>query len=240
MSDGIAPAIDKVGAPAPTAPEAEAGVPTMATTITSSEPAKPEETKPTGTAGGLSAPPKPVEVTSVPQTPINNMTPAGGTPRPVLNLDEEPKETPKNEDENAFVSADAEATSAPPTSAPEDVTMTDKPDDDKPADTNGASKLEGNDVAEAAAGDKRKAEEPPAAINGASSPVVAEKSSSEERAEKKARVQDVANEPTATDDAALNGKNDNGKAAKKDKKSVPVVGKTARKTRSQGPVEVQQ
>ncbi|WZH48225.1 uncharacterized protein QYS62_009394 [Fusarium acuminatum] len=240
MSDGIAPAIDKVGAPEPTAPEAEAGVPTMDTTKDSLETAKPEVSKPVGSAGGLSAPPKPVEIASVPQTPINNMTPAGGTPRPVLNIEEEPKETPKNDDENAFVTTDADAASAPPTSALKDVSMTDKPTDDKSAAINGASKPEVNDVAEVAAGEKRKAEEPPAATNGSSALAAAEKSSSEEPAEKKARVQDVADEPTATDDAPLDGKQENGKAAKKDKKVVPAVGKTARKTRSQGPVEAQQ
>lgn len=34
--------------------------------------------------------PKPVEVLSVPETPVNGSTPAGGTPRPELNLTEEP------------------------------------------------------------------------------------------------------------------------------------------------------
>jgi hypothetical protein len=223
MSDGIAPAIDKVGAPEPTAPEAEAGAPTLDTTAPS-EPVKSEESNPTGSAGGLHAPPKPVEVASVPQTPINNMTPAGGTPRPVLNIEEEPKDSPKNEDENAFVTTGVETTSAPTVSEPKDV--------------NGTSKPEVNDVAEAAAGEKRKAEEPPAATNGASVPVLVEKPKSEEPAEKKARVEDVADEPTATEDAAPNGKQENGKTLKKDKKVVPTVGKTARKTRSQGPVEV--
>ncbi|KAF4447990.1 hypothetical protein F53441_8535 [Fusarium austroafricanum] len=241
MSDGIAPAIDKVGAPEPTAPEAVAGAPTLDTTTAPSEPAKPEgkpeENKPTGGAGGLSAPPKPVEIASVPQTPINNMTPAGGTPRPVLNIEEEPKEPPKNEDENAFIT-DAEPTSAPAVSAPKNVPMSDNAADSKPAGINGASKPDVNDVSEAAAGEKRKAEEPLAAINGTSAPVVAEKSASEERAEKKARVEDVADEPTATEEAAPNGKHENGKTAKKDKKAAPAVGKTARKTRSQGPVEV--
>ncbi|PNP83413.1 hypothetical protein FNYG_02976 [Fusarium nygamai] len=225
-----------VGAPEPTALEAEAGAPTLDTATAPSEPAKPEESKPTEGAGGLSAPPKPVEVASVPETPVNNMTPAGGTPRPVLNLEEEPKETPKNEDENAFIT-DA-PTSAPAVSAPKDVPMTDNAADDKPAGINGAGKPEVNDVAEAAAGEKRKAGEPPAATNGASDPAVAEKSESEERAEKKARVEDVADEPTATENTSPNGKHENGKAAKKDKKATPVAGKTARKTRSQGPVEV--
>jgi CCR4-NOT transcriptional regulation complex NOT5 subunit len=137
----------------------------------------------------------------------------------VLNIEEEPRDSPKNEDENAFVTTGVETTSAPTASEPKDVNGT-------------------NDVAEAAAGEKRKAEDPPAATNGASAPVVAEKPESEEPVEKKARVEDVADEPTATEDTAPNGKQENGKTLKKEKKVIPPVGKTARKTRSQGPVEV--
>ncbi|KAM5366262.1 hypothetical protein ACJZ2D_010610 [Fusarium nematophilum] len=243
MSDGITPAIDKVGAPDPKAPEAEAAAPTMDTT---SEPtAKPEEKKP---AGGLRAPvPKPVEVMSVPETPVNNRTPAGGSPRPELKIDEEPKEPPKNEDEVAFVTTGVETGSAPAVSAPKDAPVTDEKK--KPAEasaTNGASsKPEAND--EAAAGEKRKLDEPPTAgvaTNGAV-PAPADKSQSEERAEKKARVEDAADEPTAVE-IPTNGKSSGSgsstssgsKPAKKDKKAPPAVGKTARKTRSQGPVEV--
>ncbi|KAF4979607.1 hypothetical protein FZEAL_4236 [Fusarium zealandicum] len=235
--DGIAPAIDKVGAPEPKAPEAEAAAPTMDTTTAPSEPAKLEEKKPSD-GGGLHVPaPKPVEVMSVPDTPINNRTPAGGTPRPELNIDEEPKEPPKNEDEVAFMTTGDESGALPAVSAPEDVTMTDKPAD---AATNGASKPEVNDVADAAAGDKRKLDGP-AATNGAV-PAEAQKPELEERAEKKARVEDVADEPTADADAdadsVMNGRN--GKPAKKEKKVASSAGRTARKTRSQGPVEAQQ
>ncbi|RSL86902.1 hypothetical protein CEP51_002566 [Fusarium floridanum] len=231
MSDGIAPAIDKVGAPDPKAPEAEAGAPTMDTTTAPSEPAKSEDNKP----AGLSAPPKPVEVMSVPETPINNRTPAGGTPRPELNIEEEPKEPAKNEDEVAFITTGVETGSAPAVSAPKDATMTDKPADDKltEAATNGAGKSSADDITEAAAGEKRKLGEAAPATNGAA-PAEAEKAEPEERA-KKARVEDVADEPTATE-TATNGK---GTKAKKEKKAAPVVGKTARKTRSQGPVEAE-
>ncbi|RSL69747.1 hypothetical protein CEP54_002186 [Fusarium duplospermum] len=231
MSDGIAPAIDKVGAPDPKAPEAEAAAPTMDTTTAPSEPAKSEDNKPTG----LSAPPKPVEVMSVPETPINNRTPAGGTPRPELNIEEEPKEPAKNEDEVAFITTGVETGSTPAVSAPKDATMTDKPADDKPTEaaTNGASKPSADDVTEAAAGEKRKLGEAAPATNGAA-PAEAEKAEPEERA-KKARVEDVADEPTATE-TATNGK---GTKAKKEKKTPPAVGKTARKTRSQGPVEAE-
>ncbi|RSM17080.1 hypothetical protein CDV31_004138 [Fusarium ambrosium] len=231
MSDGIAPAIDKVGAPDPKAPEAEAGAPTMDTTTAPSEPAKSEDSKP----AGLSAPPKPVEVMSVPETPINNRTPAGGTPRPELNIEEESKEPAKNEDEVAFITTGVETGSAPAVSAPKDATMTDKPADDKPTEaaTNGAGKSSADDITEAAAGEKRKLGEAAPATNGAA-PAEAEKAEPEERA-KKARVEDVADEPTATE-TATNGK---GTKAKKEKKAAPVVGKTARKTRSQGPVEAE-
>ncbi|RMJ13968.1 hypothetical protein CDV36_006336 [Fusarium kuroshium] len=231
MSDGIAPAIDKVGAPDPKAPEAEAGAPTMDTTTAPSEPAKSEDNKP----AGLSAPPKPVEVMSVPETPINNRTPAGGTPRPELNIEEEPKEPAKNEDEVAFITTGVETGSAPAVSALKDATMTDKPADDKPTEaaTNGAGKSSADDITEAAAGEKRKLGEAAPATNGAA-PAEAEKAEPEERA-KKARVEDVADEPTATE-TATNGK---GTKAKKEKKAAPVVGKTARKTRSQGPVEAE-
>lgn len=232
MSDGIAPAIDKVGAPDPKAPEAEAGAPTMNTTTAPSEPAKSEDSKP----GGLDVPaPKPVEVMSVPETPINNRTPAGGTPRPELNIEEEPKEPAKNEDEVAFITTGVETGSAPVTSAPKDAIMTDKPADDKPTEaaTNGASKPSADDVTEAAAGEKRKLGEAAPATNGAAL-AEAEKAEPEERA-KKARVEDVSDEPTATE-PATNGK---GIKAKKEKKTSPAVGKTARKTRSQGPVEAE-
>ncbi|KAJ4314276.1 hypothetical protein N0V84_008979 [Fusarium piperis] len=232
MSDGIAPAIDKVGAPDPKAPEAEAAAPTMDTTTAPSEPAKSEDSKP----AGLNVPaPKPVEVMSVPETPINNRTPAGGTPRPELNIEEESKEPPKNEDEVAFITTGVETGSAPAVSAPKDAPMTDKPADDKPTEaaTNGASKPGSDDVTEAAAGEKRKLSEAAPTTNGAS-PADAEKAEPEERA-KKARVDDVADEPTATE-TATNGK---GTKAKKDKKAPPAVGRTARKTRSQGPVEAE-
>ncbi|KAH7235165.1 hypothetical protein B0J15DRAFT_503986, partial [Fusarium solani] len=175
----------------------------MDTTTAPSEPAKSENSKP----AGLNVPaPKPVE---------------------------ESKEPPKNEDEVAFITTGVETGSAPAVSAPKDTTMTDKPADDKPTEaaTNGASKPSADDVTEAAAGEKRKLDEAAPATNGAA-PAVAEKAEPEERA-KKARVEDVADEPTATE-TPTNGK---GTKAKKEKKAPPAVGKTARKTRSQGPVE---
>lgn len=204
----------------------------MDTTTAPSEPTKSEDNKP----AGLTAPvPKPVEVMSVPETPIINRTPAGGTPRPELNIEEESKEPPKNEDEAAFITTGVETGSAPAVSAPKDTVMTDKPADDKPTEaaTNGASKPSADSVTEAAAGEKRKLGEAAPATNGAA-PVEAEEAEPEEPV-KKARVEDVADEPTATE-TATNGK---GTKTKREKKAPPAVGRTARKTRSQGPAEAE-
>ncbi|CAM1507542.1 Fc.00g071830.m01.CDS01 [Cosmosporella sp. VM-42] len=226
MADGIAPAIDKVGAPEPTAPEAQANAPTLDTTTVPpsaqpSEPAKTEEEKNIEEgAGPAVAAPKPVEVMSVPETPINNQTPAGGTPRPELNV-EEPKEDPK-EEEAVMIEGlqEEEATNGPK-------------DEESIADkivekvTNGATKVAEMTGALPESGDKRKAEEP--ATNG--DVVMSDKPDSEERSGKKARVEDAAESAPAT-----NGKPGPGRPKKKEK--APAVGKTLRKTRSQGPVEL--
>ncbi|KAF7542914.1 hypothetical protein G7Z17_g11168 [Cylindrodendrum hubeiense] len=228
MSDGIAPAIDKVGEAAPKAAEAEAA-PTVAP---ASKDSKPDEKKfEDGAKPGLKVP-KPVEITSVPQTPLNNGTPVGGTPRPELKIDEEPKETPK-EEEAPFILGLQEPESTP-------VDKDSDPIADKPAEaaTNGASKdieipgaLPSSASSESASREKRKLEEEPVAAktNGNGNTSSEDKSGPDERTDKKARVEDA---PAP----ATNGK---GKA-KREKKAAPVVsvGRTARKTRSQGPVEV--
>lgn len=229
MSDGIAPAIDKVGEPAPTAPEAQAAVPT-------SEDSKPEEKKADekkaedGTKPVLKVP-KPVEVMSVPQTPLNNSTPAGGTPRPELRIDEEPKEKPQ--EDPPFILGLKEPESTPAESTKDSESITDKPAE---AATNGTSDdvemtgaLPSSNSSESASREKRKLEEEPSSTttNGDSSSE--DKSGSDARSDKKARVDD------APAPAVPNGK---GTKAKREKKTAPVVGRTARKTRSQGPVEV--
>ncbi|KHN96113.1 uncharacterized protein MAM_05961 [Metarhizium album ARSEF 1941] len=48
------------------------------------------ESKMNGGMGHSRGPPRPVEVMSVPETPVNGSTPAGGTPRPELPISEEP------------------------------------------------------------------------------------------------------------------------------------------------------
>lgn len=237
-----------VGAPEPTAPEAEAAAPTMDTTApTSGAPAPdvpaPEAQKPAPANGGnLGVPrPKAVEITSVPQTPLNNQTPVGGSPRPELKIEEEPKEPAEKEEPNVILGVN-EPEPVPAVSAPQaDVSVTDTPAE---AATNGDSKPAAGDTATAAAGEKRKLDEPAAetkevATNGDARPVEDADNSAdvEERTGKKARVEDVEDEPTADD-----GADDKSAKTKKDKKvALPVsAGKTARKTRSQGPVETAQ
>ncbi|KAK2608608.1 hypothetical protein QQS21_002834 [Conoideocrella luteorostrata] len=56
-----------------------------------------EEKKPNGDLDGFRhsfGDPKPVEVMSVPETPVNGSTPAGGTPRPELKIPEDPAPAP--------------------------------------------------------------------------------------------------------------------------------------------------
>ncbi|KAJ6445354.1 oxidoreductase [Purpureocillium lavendulum] len=98
-----------VGAPESSAPEAQAGAPTLdappAPHLAVCPPAPPghqpqqpdavEQNKPKlpDGAGPALAAPRPVEVQSVPETPVNGATPAGGTPRPELKLtDDAPAE----------------------------------------------------------------------------------------------------------------------------------------------------
>jgi hypothetical protein len=228
MSDGIAPAIDKVGSPAPNAPEAEAGAPTLSLSEappapTSAAPADEPNDKtaaiPDGAGPALSAP-KPVEVKSVPETPLDNNTPAGGTPRPELNLSgaETPAEptvttgvqSPKptatvSAPENGTAEQDVGATSAVNGgSAPADGSLP-QPSD---SPSNGAVGSE-----------KRKLDETTDATNGAAPASVGDV---DEPADKKVKT----NGGTPP------------KAAKIRKDKVSPPGKTARKTRSQGPVEV--
>ncbi|KAK7429375.1 hypothetical protein QQZ08_004188 [Neonectria magnoliae] len=234
MSDGITPAIDKVGEPAPTAPEAEVAAPTIATAAPTSE-SRPDETMAEDAAKAPSKTPKPVEMMSVPQTPINNATPAGGTPRPELKLDEEPKEKPK-EEEATVILGFQEPESTPVDSEPKDEPMDSEPVAEKLTEvaTNGSGKdvemtgaLQSSGSSESASGEKRKLDDEPSTTNGEASDD--DKSSSEGRSDKKARVDDVPAQPAA------NGKS---KSKREKKAAGQVAGRTARKTRSQGPVEV--
>ncbi|KEY72331.1 hypothetical protein S7711_01013 [Stachybotrys chartarum IBT 7711] len=232
MSDGIAPAIDKVGAPAPKAPEAEAGAPSVSLgeappASTSAAPAaEPEDNNgaiPDGAGPALAAP-KPVEVKSVPETPLDSNTPAGGTPRPELNLSggetsSEPTVT------TGVLGPQPTAT----TSAPENGTAEQKPSATSAANgasapTNATDSLpaesSGSSSGGPAVNEKRKLDEAADATNGAML----------------ASVEDV-DEPVDKKIKTNGGTSPKSAKTKKDNSS-PSAGKTARKTRSQGPVEV--
>lgn len=64
--------------------------------------------------------PKPVEVTSVPETPVNTGTPAGGTPRPELNVVEEARQSEPRQDANAILGHQNAAVSNRPDPEPVD------------------------------------------------------------------------------------------------------------------------
>jgi len=204
MADGIAPAIDKVAEPAPSAPEAQAGVPVVVPSPSSKDAAETKAAVPDG-AGPSVSPPKPVEVMSVPETPMENNTPAGGTPRPVLNLADEPTVTTGVEGPKSTAKKSEEEPVIEP--APDGAAnSTDEPVTEIIAD-------------KAAPGDKRKMEPAPKATNGGS----AFSTAAYEPADKKMKMNGGAVP----------------KSAVKDKKEKnPPIGRTARKTRSQGPVEV--
>jgi hypothetical protein len=265
MADGLAPAIDKVGQPAPGAPEAEAGAPTVPT-INEPEESQvtPEETKLAGLdgAGPKVGLPKPVEVMSVPETPLDGNTPAGGTPRPVLNTLDESTSTPSEPGpavvtgveapaamtteskpeanataESGAVDASAKGVNGTAASVPTEAAAT-----KTEPETDAADEAAKADAEATIAGDKkRKLDEEPAAAPPsapASSDAPTDKpadvsaaainGNSDEPAEKKTK--------TGHDEAVASAPATNGKAAKK--VSPPTLGRTARKTRSQGPVEV--
>lgn len=182
--------------------------------------------------------PRPVEVQSVPETPVNMQTPVNGSPRPELRIPTEPEEPEEPQEEPFIITEAEEPLPTPSASIPgSDV----GPDSivDKPVTPNGESEPaelmtgalqtsnadDKSETSETAIGEKRKAEA------AAADEAAAEKEDSDESepADKKAKID--------------NGKATNGGARKpgrpkKDKKAVPVVGKTLRKTRSQGPVEI--
>ncbi|KAK8920175.1 hypothetical protein H634G_02636 [Metarhizium anisopliae BRIP 53293] len=83
------------------------------------------ENKINGGTGHSSTLPKPVEVMSVPETPVNGSTPAGGTPRPELTISEDPAPSapePPSEPiiEPVEVTGAEKPKPAPPTSAPDE------------------------------------------------------------------------------------------------------------------------
>ncbi|OAA54623.1 hypothetical protein ISF_08224 [Cordyceps fumosorosea ARSEF 2679] len=157
--------------------------------------------------------PRPVEVKSVPDTPVNTGTPAGGTPRPVLDISQEPIQK-------------SEPAQPAPTSAPE-VAKTD-------SFLNGATEksvpatptpTQASSVPSTAAGQKRKFEDEADALKP-------------EHTEKKAKADEPA-KPDSKDGAApADAAPAPRKVGRPKKSKTPApVGRTQRKTRSQGPAE---
>ena len=194
--------------------------------------------------------PKPVEVVSVPQTPINGGTPAGQSPRPELNTAPEPT---SNKEEQEQAARDA-AVFDPPTSVPEDAsalsTVTDEPvhlnGSDKPVAVAGS--LPTTEIAEPpavpATGEKRKFDDQAnTQSNGASSQSGQNGKElahdAEAREDKRARVEDApAEEKKGLNGVGINAPKKAGRPKKANQVAAPVMpGRTTRKTRSQGPVD---
>ncbi|EJP63759.1 hypothetical protein CRV24_006271 [Beauveria bassiana] len=173
----------------------------------------------------LSAPsiPKPVEVKSVPDTPANTGTPAGGTPRPVLDISQEPISKPE-----------AEAKSDAPTSVPEVA---------KPESASNGASAKPTSVPAAPAPTPAATTAIPglSATNGQKRKFEDEADSAEKKAkfEEPSKPASNGNAEATGEDAASAG--DSAPAPRKvgrpKKKATPApVGRTQRKTRSQGAV----
>lgn len=124
-----------VGAPETTAAEARAGAPTThgppfhavyppgpnhqpGKIDHPDQPDRREENKIPDGAGPAVHFPRPVEVQSVPQTPVNGSTPAGGTPRPELKIHEEPAPAKESLNDSVFITGDEEPAPTPKASIP--------------------------------------------------------------------------------------------------------------------------
>lgn len=199
---------------------------------------KPEEKTISDGAGPAVAPPKPkpVEVMSVPQTPLNGNTPAGGTPRPELDLSGETQPEKPQAVEAVMTTSVLDPQSTPKASASKPEPVSEEPIVDRPTGTNGVGDskpaemmgaLQTGKIAETveSAPGKRKAEDS-LPTNG-SSPAAGDQKADDERADKKLKTADT-NGATAPRKVGR---------PKKDKKAIPVIGKALRKTRSQGPAE---
>ena len=158
-----------------------------------------------------------MEVTSVPPTPQNNGTPAGGTPRPELNIEEEPPKEKTPEPPIILGPGDGEKKDAP-----EPISDVNGP--------NGAGVL----------GEKRKAEVEQTDLPATNGGTPVEKKDDDQRPEKKPKVTEkIADKVAEVKDKVTGGGDSEKKKAgrpKKDKKAPPAVGRTERKTRSQGAV----
>ena len=118
-------------------PAESTALPSIGSTL--SKPADPITTSKPEDSLSVPSAPKPVEVLSVPQTPANSGTPAGGTPRPELKIAEEPEKPREDLDKAAFVGTGLqEPRSTPKTSLPEEDSIP-EPITDAPLGTNGVS-----------------------------------------------------------------------------------------------------
>lgn len=256
----VANAAPPVPNPATGAPPKEALVEQPATSTSSKEAALPEQGSaiPDGAGPAVAPPePKPVEIASVPETPVNE-TPAGASPRPVLNI---AAEIEKHEISSQEALAGATDSSGPPPSGlsvkenstiPEpiiDHQMQTVDDTEDSAKMTGALLVsEGTDdiaATSAVAGEKRKLDESVAdtstSANGTTVTETEHNTSEvninvdgQEPVGKKAKL----DEDSASQESA-NGTDGPKKVGRprKEKTDAPVVGRTARQTRSQGPVQ---
>lgn len=187
---------------------------------------KPEDNKIADGAGPAVGAPKPVEVLSVPETPVNGTTPAGGTPKPELDVSEEVKEPP--EEEPTVLTGIKEPEPTPVVSRADSIIEAPAANgESKMTELSNAVQSELVEEIDASVGAKRKLEDIDA-TNGDGP--IEEKAEVNERAEKKAKVDEK---------AVTNGESPPKESkGKKGKRPGPTPGRAARKTRSQGPVEV--
>ncbi|KAK3187335.1 hypothetical protein K4F52_003966 [Lecanicillium sp. MT-2017a] len=247
------------------------------------EPEKAPESKPAdnaGSAGPAHHLPKPVEVISAPETPMDTGTPAGGTPRPELKIASEPLNKP----EQPSVTSGVQEPEPTPKTSVADASKTSIPNGSDAKSSTGASpfafgalqqeeprapalatttaepklgekrKFEDDDKPLEAEAKKPKIDEPPTALGGvngassapASAPAAAPTASAAAAAPAAAAAAPAA--PAAAPAAAPKAEPAPAEAAapapkkagrpKKDKKKPAApVGRTQRKTRSQGPAD---
>jgi len=264
MADAIAPTVGNVGPAPNRAPEAPIGLDASAPTFkpssdqatsaadpTAPKPgtgaaaltstpdvlkvpdSKPDEKKLDAAAGGAGpavhhSPPKPVQVESMAPTPMNNATPLGGTPRPELPIS--PEDATGKTENKPSVTSGVEEKTIPTSSVPDADPIKDRPD----AGTNGASSQPAEMAGAIPAGDskkenqppsapKRKAEESTSAVNGGAA------EDTPKRGGKKIKIDESKADKQRKDDKP---KKSLGKRAKRI--AEQIVGKTQRKTRSQG------
>lgn len=181
-------------------PDANGSVLTASAPVTDQKPSALEAT------GGRVAP-KPVDVTSVPQTPVNNSTPAGGSPRPELEIAPEPAPEKAKTPEAPVILGRADEK---PYSDAADKEATDKAE--------APSALQ-DDSATTAAGEKRKLDDgtaPTTAVappstngNAATDKEEMEEIEAERRPEKKTKVTEkIADKVAEVKDKLTGGSND--------------------------------